>query len=278
MADTSDAMRVLTGRKRDRRILQGMLLLMGAIWLFPIYAAIKRSLEGGGTSNYTALFTDPVGDVTIYDTYLNSFIIAVLHAGIVVGVGALAGYAFSKLHFRGKEALYYGIVLCLAVPGTAILVPLYYTIREAGLFDNYLGVALPEAALTLPFAVLLLRNFGDNIPDSLIEAARMDRAGHWQVFRTVYLPLCRPALVNLSILCFMWSLQDFLFPSLFFTDEKYTTAAKAVQSFQQYLATSPSDIGKYNASLVLLAVPALLLVVFGLRFITAGLTSGGVKE
>jgi raffinose/stachyose/melibiose transport system permease protein len=85
-------------------------------------------------------------------------------------------------------------------------------------------------------------------------------------------------LVNLSILCFMWSLQDFLFPSLFFTDEKYTTAAKAVQSFQQYLSTSPSDVGKYNASLVLLAVPALLLVVFGLRFITAGLTSGGVKE
>ncbi len=76
----------------------------------------------------------------------------------------------------------------------------------------------------------------------------------------------------------MWSFQDFLLPLMFITDPQLTTASMAVSSFQEYLSFTPDNIGKYNASLVLLAVPALVLIVFGQRFITAGLTSGGIKE
>ncbi len=76
----------------------------------------------------------------------------------------------------------------------------------------------------------------------------------------------------------MWSFQDFLLPLMFITDPQLTTAAMAVSSFQEYLSFTPDNIGRYNASLVLLAIPALVLVIFGQRFITQGLTSGGIKE
>lgn len=123
-----------------------------------------------------------------------------------------------------------------------------------------------------------MRNFADGIPRSFVEAAVIDGASHTQIFWQVFMPISRPAAINLATLSMMWSMQDFLFPSLFLTDPDKTTAAQAVMRFKEYLGATPDDIGRYNASLVLLAVPALIIVVFGLRFITQGLTSGGVKE
>jgi ABC-type maltose transport system permease subunit len=138
------------------------------------------------------------------------------------------------------------------------------------LFNNYLGIGLPESALTIPFGVLFMRNYAANIPDELIEAAIMDQAGHFQIFRRVFIPLARPAIANLTVLCFMWSLQDFLWPSIFISNPDMTTAAQAVETFQNSLSASPLDIARYSAGLVLLAVPAILLVTFGMRFITSG--------
>jgi raffinose/stachyose/melibiose transport system permease protein len=144
--------------------------------------------------------------------------------------------------------------------------------------DTMVGVALPEAAMTLPFGVLLVRNYAESLPKTFIEAALMDGASHFRVFVDIFVPLSKPALVNLGALSIMWSLQDFLLPSLFLSDVSQTTAAQAVLRFKEVLGATPSGIGRYNASLVLLAVPALLVVLFGLRFITQGLTAGGVKE
>ena len=269
---------LLTRRAFDRRLIQAMLLVMVAIWMFPLIAAFKRSMVGGGWSNYTSLASLDLGGVTVWRTLLNSLIVGGLHAALVVSVALLAGFGFSSLKFRGKEALYYSFIIMLAVPATAVLVPFYVQVRSLGLINSYLGIALPEAALTLPFAVMLVRNFADGLPPALIEAATIDRATPWQVFRTVFLPFARPVALNLSILCLMWSFQDYLFPSYLTTEGKYTTAAKAVQSFKGLLSINPGDIGRYNAALVLISVPALLLVALGTRQITSGLTSGAVKE
>lgn len=269
---------LLTRRPRDRRIMQVLLTVMALLWLFPLYAALRDALRVNGWGNFTSLFTDPLGGIPLWRTYVNSIVLGVLHAAVVVFVSTTAGYAFSKLHFRGREVLFYATILLLAIPGTAILVPLYNITLHTNLFDNYLGVALPEAALTIPFGVLLMRNYGESVPNELVEAATMDRAGHVRIFRSVFLPLARPAIVNLVVLCVMWSLQDFLWPVLFFYDPDRTTAAQAVQTLSGSLGTSPAEAARYSASLVLLAVPAVVLVVFGLRFITGGLTSGAVKD
>jgi raffinose/stachyose/melibiose transport system permease protein len=265
-------------RARDRRIMQALLTVMALCWLFPLYGAVRDSLQVHGLENFASLFTDPLGGVPIWRTYVNSFAIGAVQAAVVLTVATLAGYAFGKLDFAGRNLLYQLTILFLAIPGTAILVPVYYLTQDFHLFDNYLGVGLPEAALTIPFGVLLMRNYADNIPNEVIEAAIIDRAGHLQIFRHVFLPMARPAIVNLGVLCFMWSLQDFLWPTILYDNPSMTTAAQAVATFQNALTGSPTDDARYDASLVLLAVPAVLLVVFGQRFITSGMTAGAVKD
>jgi ABC-type glycerol-3-phosphate transport system permease component len=129
-----------------------------------------------------------------------------------------------------------------------------------------------------------MRNYGRNIDDSLIEAASIDGAGRFRAFWHVFLPLSRRAVADLIVLCMIWSLQDFLRPSMLFTNPDLATAAQAVASFSNVLGRSPEDFGRYNASLVLLAIPAalfvlfVLFVLFGLRFIVYGLTSGSTKN
>ncbi|MET8942704.1 carbohydrate ABC transporter permease [Streptomyces sp. NPDC004542] len=263
---------------RDRRIMYAVLAVMGLFWAFPMYAALRKSLEVHGFDNYVTLFTDPVGGISIPQTYLNTFVVGLLHAALVVSVSTAAGYAFSVLVWRGRELAFSLALLFLAIPAAAMIVPAYRINNELGLFDSYLGVALPEAAITIPFGVLLMRNFGRNVPAAVLEAAALDGAGHLRVFRSVFLPLCRPAVVNLTILCFVWSLQDFMWPSVFLRKTSLQTAAQAVMSLNTGLGASPTDIARYNASLVLLAVPAVLVVVFGMRYIISGLTSGATKE
>lgn len=264
--------------RRDHVVMYLALVVFGVLWAFPMYAAIRKSLEIHGLGNYTSLFTDPVGGISIPQTYLNSFAVGFLHALIVLAVSVPAGYAFSVLVWRGRELAFSLSLLFLAVPAAAMIVPVYQLNNFAGLFDNYLGVALPESAITIPFGVLLMRNFGRNVPGSLIEAARVDGANHALVFRHIFVPLCRPAILNLTVLAFVWSLQDFMWPSIFLRSSGMQTAAQAVMTLNTGLGASPTDIARYNASLVLLAIPATLIVLFAMRFLVNGLTSGGVKE
>ena len=271
-------MQMVITRGADRWVIYGLLLAMGLVFAFPLYAMIAKSFQGFGIQNYVTLFTEPIGDVPILMTYVNSFGIGAIHAVIVVVISTTAGYALSKLRFRGREWAFVGIILFLAVPGTALIIPVFHLTDQFGLFNNYLGVALPEAALTIPFGVLLMRNYGKSVDDSLMEASAIDGAGHFRAFWHIFLPLARPVIVNLVVLCFIWSLQDFLWPSMLFTDPGLTSAAQAVSSFSNVLGRSPEDFGRYNASLVLLAVPAALFVIFGLRFIVNGLTSGSTKD
>lgn len=271
-------MKLLVARRSDAILLGVMLFVMAGLWMVPIISALNRSLVFNGTDNYVKILTEPTAGVTIYQTYLNSSIIAAGHAFFVVTVSSLAGFAFSKLWLPGMDWLYYVVVVCLAVPATAVIVPLFHTLKSLGLLDSYWAVILPETALTLPFGVLLMRNYFDSLPNDYMEAAMIDGASIPQVFRFVYLPMARPAVINLGVLCVMWSFQDFLLPLLFITKPELTTASMAVSTFQQYLSFTPDNIGKYNASLVLLAIPALILVIAGQRFIRQGLTSGGIKE
>ena len=278
MSDGMPELDLLHRRRFDRLVMLGFLTVLALIWTIPPVAAVVRGFAFGGWRNFTDLMTQPIGGITLLRTYLNSAIIAAIHAGLVVWIASLAGYGFAFFNFRFKSAAYFLVLVFLAVPATSILVPLFFIIRELGLRDNYLAVALPEAALTLPFGVLLVRNFAETIPRGLLEAAAMDGATHRQIYRQIFLPLCKPALINIGALSMMWSMQDFLFPSLFFSSKEMTTAAQAVLTFKEYLGATPEGIGRYNASLVLLAIPALVVVLFGLRFITSGLTAGSVKE
>lgn len=276
--DSEGPLRILRYRRVDSWIMYALILAMAAWWLLPMVTVLVQSLRVGGFGNYTAVLTAEINGVRLPRTFLNSMIVAVMHAIFVCVTGALAGYAFSRIEFFGRSVLYYASIAVLAVPATALIVPVYYVTGKLGLFNSLAGVALPEAALTLPFAVLLMRNFGVRIPVSFFESAELDGAGHLRMFRSIYLPLGRPVLINLGSLSIMWSLQDFVFPSLLLRDPSKNTAAQAVQTIKSAFGPTPEQTAQYFASLVLLAVPAIVLIIFALRWMSAGLTAGGIKE
>jgi ABC-type glycerol-3-phosphate transport system permease component len=258
-----------------------MYLILGVtclVFLFPLINAFQASIQVGGLMNYWTVLTRDYNGVSIPLTFLNSGIIAAMHAAIVCVVGSLAGYAFSRIPFVGRTATYYLVLIFLAVPATAILVPVYHITSSMQLFNSYLGVAMPEATLTLPFAVLLLKNQIDAMPVSLMEAAVMDRAGHFRIYFHVVLPLLRGPLVSLAALSIMWSLQDFLFPATLLRDVSLTTAAQAVQTIKGAFGPTAYENSLYYAALMLLAVPALIIIVGGFKYISRGMTNGSIKE
>jgi len=269
---------MLRSRRRDRVIIQIVLVVLTLWWIFPLAVAVSSSLGFGGLQNYVAVLTQPLNGVYLGLTFVNSASIAVIHAVVVCVVSALAGFAFSRLEFPWREQIYYAVLIFLAVPGTAIIVPVYYISGTLGLFNTPFGVALPEAALTLPFGVLLMKNFADGLQASTFEAAAVDGANTWQIFRRIYLPQVRSPLINLAILSIMWSFQDFIFPSLLLRTPEFTTASQAVQTIRGAFGATPQQNAEFFAALVLLSLPAVLLVTFGLRWVSRGLTSGGSKE
>jgi ABC-type glycerol-3-phosphate transport system permease component len=268
----------LRQRPRDHVTVYAVLVIGCALWLFPLVSTLRQSVQYGGFHNYLTVLTTDYNGVNLIRAFANSLVIAALTVLLTCGIGSLAGYAFSKIEFVGRETIYHLSLLLLAVPAVVIMVPVYWITGRLGLFNTTIGVSLPEVVLTLPFAILLLRNHANGIPDELVEAARIDGAGHAQIFRRVFLPLSRPALINLAALCVVWSVQDFIFPSMLMTNASSTTAAQAVQSIQGVFALTPIAHSQYFAALMLLAAPAILIVVVGLKFITQGMTAGGVKE
>jgi len=271
-------LRILRRRPVDSAIMYVLLVIMLAWWAFPLITAVTQSLKVGGLGNYIAVLTRPMNGVWLWQAFLNSLAVAVLHAVFVCGTGLLAGYAFARIEFRGRTVIFYVVIAFLAVPATSLIVPVYYITGRLGMFNNLVGVALPEAALTLPFAVLLLRNFASGIPGSFFESATLDGAGHGRMFAHIFWPLARPVTINLASLCVMWSLQDFIFPSLLLRSPGRTTAAQAVMIIKSAFGPTPEQTAQYFAALVLLAIPALVLIVGALRWMTMGLTAGGIKE
>ena len=278
MTAHATALHQLRERGRDNVTVYAVLVIGAALWLFPLISTVRQSLQFGGFHNYLTVLTTNYNGVNLIRAFANSMLIAALTVVLTCGIGAMAAYAFSKIDFPGRETLYHAGLLLLAVPAVAIMVPVYWITGNLGLFNTPIGVSLPEVVLTLPFAVLLLRNHADGIPDELMEAARIDGANHAMIFRRIFLPLSRPALINLAALCVVWSVQDFIFSSLLLTNASSTTAAQAVQSIQAAFSPTPIEHSQYLAALMLLAVPAIVIVVLGLRFITQGMTAGGVKE
>ncbi|MFC5529377.1 carbohydrate ABC transporter permease [Cohnella yongneupensis] len=264
--------------RRQKTIITVLLYLFALIWLFPFYTAIRNSLKVNGFRNYVDLFTNDLNGISLLGTFKNSALIALGSTAIILGVSSLAAFAFSKLRFFAKETLYIMVLLCLAVPGVVILIPFYYILKNLDLYNTLWSVILSEAVMTLPFAVLMLRNYFDNLPPELMESSSIDGATKLQMFSRIYLPLATPALINLGVLSVMWSFQDFLLPLMFLTDKSVLTATVAVNTLKGLFGFSPADLGKFNAALVVLGMPAIMIFLFARKYITSGITSGAVKD
>lgn len=267
---------IITNRK-EKTIVYAIIALISLLWIFPLYSAIRNSLSVNGWDNYLYVFTQKISGIPIYLTFLNSMLIALGKTALVLLIGTLAAYAFSKLRFAGKEGIYIAVLMCLSIPAAVTLIPFFFILKNIGLYNSLWGVILAQTAMNIPFAILVCRNYFDGLPNDLLESARIDGANAFQIFSSVYLPMAQPILINLSILFIMWSFQDFLFPLMYLTDSNLTTATMAISSFKGVFGMNPADAGRYNAALVILGIPALFVFIIARRYIIQGITAGAVK-
>ncbi|MCR3749512.1 carbohydrate ABC transporter permease [Lentzea californiensis] len=202
--------------------------------------------------------------------FLNTFVVAIGAWAVQMAVIVPAAYALSKLRpIFGNVVM--GLMLAtLMLPSTAVLVPVYLTLTDLGLLNNPAGIWLPAAANALN--VYLLKRFFDQIPEELLEAARIDGAGTWTTLVRIVLPISRPILAVVSIFAVVAAWKDFIWPLLVFPDPAKQTLSVALQRF-----APDTPINLLLAGLVLASLPMVALFLAFQRHILAGLTAGGVK-
>ncbi len=219
--------------------------------------------------NYTQLF----GRLDFATFFTNSIIVAVFVTLGNIVFSSMVGYALAKLEFRGKKVLFVLVLGTLMVPGVVTFVPLFVLTANLGLVNSYPGMILPF--LITPLGVFLMRQFMLSLPDDIIEAARIDGAGEWRTFLSVIMPLCGPAVATLTILTFLGSWNNFLWPLVVATSEdKYTLpVALALYSVGQNAA----QYGLMMAGAVVVVVPVLLIFVVLQRYFVQGIALTGIK-
>jgi multiple sugar transport system permease protein len=263
--------------------INGMLALMTAFSLFPLLWMVSVSfMQPGAASsypppilpanasfeNYRQLFAQAgMGTFAI-----NSLIVACGVTALSVLFNVMAGYAFAKLRFAGREALFKTMLAALVIPGQVAMLPLFLMLKQMGLVNTWAGVIVPGMAGV--FGIFLVRQYAQTLPDELLEAARIDGAGEWRIFTTIVLPLLKPIVVTLAMFSFLGSWNDFMWPLIVLTDSSLYTLPVALASLSR---EHVQDSELMMAGSVITILPALLLFLGLQRYYLQGLTMGSIK-
>ena len=204
----------------------------------------------------------------------NSLVVAAITvAGNVIG-GALAGYALAKLEFRGKRLAFGAVLIALMMPFSATFVAQFMVTVNLGLIDTLTGIALPSAVL--PISVFIVRQYAGSIPDELLEAARIDGAGEFRLFATIFLPLAGPALAKATIMAFLASWNNFIWPLIVAQQTSTYTLPVGLAATQQ-AAQNVTDYGLVLAGAVVVMLPVLALFLLLQRYFVQGIAAVGLK-
>jgi multiple sugar transport system permease protein len=206
-------------------------------------------------------------------TMANSVLLAGAITAISLVVNSMAGYAFAKLPFAGRERLFRLLLAALVVPAQVAMLPLFLMLREMGLINSYLGVIVPGMASV--FGIFLVRQYALSIPDSILDAARIDGAGELRIYGSLVLYLCAPVLVTLALFTFLGAWNDFMWPLIVLADDRLYTLPVALANLA---GERVQDVELMMAGAVLTVLPVVVLFLFLQRFYVAGITAGGVKE
>jgi ABC-type glycerol-3-phosphate transport system permease component len=208
------------------------------------------------------------------DYVLSSFLLSVPSTILVVVLSTMGGYAFARLPFWGRSVAFYLVVLGLLVPFFTYMIPLYFQLRDMGLLDTLLGVNLVLASTGLSFGTFFMRAFFSDLPTELEQAARIDGASEWQIFRRVMLPLVSSGMGALAVFTFLQNWNNFLVPLLYLPGGEYRPLTTGLYLF---LGGRSVDIGPLAAGTLITILPVLVLFVAMQRQVTQGFLSGAVK-
>ena len=266
------------------------------IFLFLVAAAIVVPLAYtvlGGFKSNGQLVADPVSPIPnpwVFSNYgevlfgqhagafwrevANSVIVAVIAVTVTVGLASLAAFAFARIVFRGREAIYTLFVFGLLFPSAVAILPLYILVRQLGLTGSLVGLALPEAAFALPLSIVILRPFFRSIPVELEDAARIDGCSTFGFFWRILLPLARPALATVSVLAMVLTWNQFLLPLVLLNGADQWTLPLGTMNFSTQMGQDQARLLAYT---VMSIIPAICFYVVAERQLVGGLTSGAVK-
>jgi multiple sugar transport system permease protein len=202
----------------------------------------------------------------------NSAILATLATAIGVATSSLAGYAFAKLRFAGRDRLFRALLFGLVVPGQVAMLPLFLVLKQLGLVNTWAGVLVPSLASL--FGIFLVRQHMLQIPQSLLDAARLDGAGELRIWARIALPLARPILVTLATFTFLGTWNDFLWPLIVLGDESRQTLPVALANL---LGEHVQDVELMMAGSVLTLLPVVLLFLAFQRHYVRGILAGSVR-
>ncbi len=274
----------MIGREFERVVIYALLILGLALTLTPLLWMLSASLMPAGEASvypprlwpsrvtfehYTALFAR----LHLARYFLNSLVIASAITAISLLVNSMAGYAFAKLRFRGSDRIFRMLLSALVIPAQVSMLPLFLMLKQLGLINSWWGVIVPGMASI--FGIFLIRQYALSIPDSLLEAARIDGASEFKIYRLVVLPICRPILVTLAIFTFMGAWNDFMWPLIVLTDERMYTLPVALANL---LGEHVQDTELMMAGSVLTILPVMLLFMFVQRAYIEGITAGSLKD
>jgi multiple sugar transport system permease protein len=187
-------------------------------------------------------------------------------------VNTMAGYAFAKLRFVGRERIFQVLLAALVIPAQVAMLPLFLLMKQLHLVNSFGGVIVP--ALATVFGIFLVRQYARSIPDELLEAARIDGASEMRIFFQIVLPMLKPVLVTLTIFTFMAAWNDFMWPLIVLTDQEHYTLPVALATLSR---EHIMDVEMMMAGAVVTVIPVLLLFLALQRYYIQGLLLGSVK-
>lgn len=204
--------------------------------------------------------------------FANSTLVAVLSTLISLIVNSMAGYAFAKLRFGGRERTFRLLLVALVIPGQVCMLPLFLELKAMGLVNTYAGAIIPFMAGV--FGIFMVRQYALSVPDELLDAARVDGAGEFRIYWTIVLPVIRPILVTLAVFVFLSAWNDFMWPLIVLSDEAKYTLPVALASLS---GEHVQDTELMMAGSVVTVLPVVLLFVLLQRAYIRGVMMGSVK-
>jgi len=206
--------------------------------------------------------------------FLNSTVVAIAVVIPSVVFSSMTGYAFARFRFRGSNAIFGYLLLGMVVPLQAMVVPLFYLLRELNMLDSLWALILPQIALSMSFGTLLMRQTFASVPKDIVEASVLDGASSWQILWQVMFPLSRPLIGTLGLLFFIWTWNEFLLPLVVNIDSDYHTLPVGLLYFQQRWT---SNMPLIAAGATIIFVPLILIFMMFQKQLIRGLTEGALK-
>lgn len=263
-------------------VIIAIMLLIGVLFFVPYMAMILNSLKEkaeimkGKTfwpdkfilDNYNTVFTK----APIFSWFQNSVVSSVIGTVAVVFTSSIAGFVFAKYDFRWKNAIFWCILSTMMVPAQATMIPTFLLVQGMGMYDSISALIVPR--LVGGFGIYLCKQFIEEIPDSLCEAAAIDGASDMFVYRRVILPLIGPALSALAIFTFLEKWNDYLGPLLFLSNPKNMTMPLAISYFN---GQRQSDVGATMAASTLVMLPVTVVFLCFQKQFIKGIAITGMK-